>query len=63
MQKKSAVLTVLVLLGISIVMAGCPRPHRHRPHIPHPHRLFQPQLPLSSTAPFIQAEAFSSFVR
>ena len=46
MQKKSTVLTILVLLGVSIVMAGCPRPHRHRPHIPRPHHLFQPQLPL-----------------
>ena len=63
MQKKSTVLTVLVLLGISIVMAGCPRPHRHRPHIPRPHHLSLPQLPLSSTVLFIQAEAIASVVR
>lgn len=60
MQKKSVILTVLVLLGVSIVVAGCPRPFRHRPHIPHPHHLSQPQLPLSSTATFIQAEAIAS---
>lgn len=64
MQKKSAVMAVLVLLGVSLVMAGCPRPHRYRPHIPRPHHLFQPQLPLSSTLSFIQAEAkLARFVR
>lgn len=63
MQKKSTVLTILVLLGISIVMAGCPRPHRHRPHIPRPHHLSQPQLPLSSAASFIQVEAIASLER
>lgn len=63
MQKKSAILTVLVLLGVSIVMAGCPRPFRHRPHIPHPHRLSQPQLPVSAMASFIQTETIAPFVR
>lgn len=63
MQNKSAVLTVLVLLGVSVVLAGCPRPHRHRPHIPRPHHLSQPQVPLISTVSFIQAEAIASVVR
>lgn len=49
MQKRSTLLAVLVLLGVSVVLAGCPRPHhhRHRPHIPRPHHLSQPQLPLN----------------
>lgn len=63
MQKRTAILTVLVLLGISLVMAGCPRPHRHRPHIPRPPHLFQPQVPLSSTVSIIQAEAIVSLAR
>lgn len=65
MQNKSAVLTVLVLLGVSVILAGCPRPHhhRHRPHIPRPHHLSQPQVPLISTVSFIQAEAIASVVR
>lgn len=63
MQKRSAILTVLVLLGISIVITGCPRPHRHRPHIPRPPHLFQPQVPLSSTVLISQAEAIPAFMR
>ena len=63
MQKKSTVWTVLLLLGVMTVMAGCPRPHRHRPHIPRPPHLFQPQLPTSSPLLFIQTETIVSLTR
>lgn len=63
MKKKSTVLTLLILLVVSVVMAGCPRPHRHRPHIPRPHHLVQPQLPMSSLPSFLQTEVIVSLNR
>lgn len=41
MKNKQTVLAVLALLGVSFVLAGCPRHHRpHVPHrLPHPHHL------------------------
>ena len=46
MKNKATVLALLALLGVSFVITGCP--HRHRPHVPHPHRLPHPRLPLDS---------------
>jgi len=37
MKNKTTTLAVLALLGVSMVLAGCPR-HIY-PHVPHPHRL------------------------
>jgi hypothetical protein len=46
MKNKATTLAVLALLGVSLVLAGCPR--HVRPHAPHPHRLPHPRLPLDS---------------
>ena len=53
MKPKTSVLTAVVVLGVSMVLAGCPHPRHHRPHIPHPHRHLQSLLPLNSTAPLL----------
>lgn len=46
MKNQIKVLAVLALLGASFVITGCP--HRHRPHVPHPHRLPHPLQPVDS---------------
>lgn len=46
MKSKATTLVVLALLGASLVLAGCPR--HARPHVPHPHRLPRPLLPMDS---------------
>jgi hypothetical protein len=40
MKNKATILALLALLGVSLVITGCP--HRHRPHVPRPHR---PHIP------------------
>lgn len=46
MKNKATILAVLALLGVSLVITGCP--HGHRPHVPHPHRLPHPLQPVDS---------------
>lgn len=50
MKNKATILTVLALLGVIFVIAGCP--YRHRPHIPHPHIL----RPLQSVDSLLQID-------
>jgi len=44
MKKERTTLAVLALLGVTLVLAGCPR--HLRP--PHPHRAPHPRLPLDA---------------
>ena len=46
MKSKATILAVLALVGVTLVITGCPR--GHRPHIPRPHRLPLPVLPVDS---------------
>lgn len=46
MKNKVTTLVVFALLGASLVLAGCPR--HARPHVPHPHRLPHPLVPMDS---------------
>jgi hypothetical protein len=46
MKNNATTLAVLALLGVSLVLAGCPR--HARPHVPHPHRLPHPLVPMDS---------------
>lgn len=46
MKNKATILAVLALLGVSLALTGCPR--HFRPHVPRPHRLPHPLLPLDS---------------
>ena len=46
MKSKATILAVLALVGASLVITGCP--HGHRPHVPRPHRLPHPVLPVDS---------------
>jgi len=40
MKNHATILAILALLGVSLVITGCP--YHHRPHVPHPHRLPHP---------------------
>ena len=45
MKNKATILAVLALLGVSVLLTGCPRHHRH---FPRPHHLQQEDLQLGS---------------